>query len=106
MATTRASAGPAWSSRASAPTQRRARPAPHGGGSGHDSPVLLDAIALDVPQVPGAGLRAVTRDELHVRFDDDAAGVGSRPEAARRGYGLRRPRRQRAAMSAADKHRD
>ena len=44
--------------------------------------VLLDAVALDVPQVPGGRLGAVTSEPLQMRFDYDSAAVVSRTEAS------------------------
>ena len=46
--------------------------------------VLLDAVALDVPQVPGGRLGAVASQLVHVRLDDDAPSVVSRTEPGRR----------------------
>ena len=70
--------------------------------------VLLDAVALDVAQVPGRHLRAVAREVLDVRLDDDAprAALGRK---ARRGAGnltAPRPPRTSPAMAQADQAPD
>jgi hypothetical protein len=55
------------------------RPAAHGsvGAVEHAlGAVLLNAVALDVPEVQRRGLGAVRRQPHHARLDDDAARVG------------------------------
>ncbi len=44
--------------------------------------VLLDSVALDVPQVPRGRLGAATSELLQMRFDDDTPRVGPRAEAS------------------------
>ena len=46
--------------------------------------VLLDPVALDVPQVPGRRLGAPPTQLLHVRFDHHSAGPRARAEAGGR----------------------
>jgi hypothetical protein len=53
--------------------------------------VLLDAVTLDVPQVPRSRLGAVCSELLQVRFDDYAASVLPRAEAGGRRELRRRP---------------
>ena len=67
--------------------------------------VLLDAVALDVPQVPGGRLGAVPSELLHVRFDDDAARVVPRTEASG-GRELRRRPGAEAPVTTAHERRD
>jgi hypothetical protein len=52
--------------------------------------VLLDALSLDVPQVPRGRLGAVTSELLQVRFDDDSPGVVARTKAGGRGQARHR----------------
>jgi hypothetical protein len=66
--------------------------------------VLLDAVPLDVPKVPGRRLRAVPSELLDVRLDDDAAGV--RPRAKARTAGQPRRLGTQAPVTAAHERRD
>ncbi len=67
--------------------------------------VPFDAVALDVPQVPGSRLRAVPSELLHVRLDDNAAGAVPRTEAGGRRES-RCPFAAEAPMTSTHERRD
>jgi hypothetical protein len=70
--------------------------------------VLLDAIPLDVPQVPSGPLGAVAREALNVCLDDDASRAALRSKARRRPRNpcVARASRPSLAMSVAHQATD